>query len=61
MNVSFASSVFECAKCTEKEEAAQTKQNHYFVAGTGEGTAEAWKVGGLACRRILLNVANATK
>ena len=31
---------------------AQTKQNHYFVAGTGEGTAAAWKVGGTACRLL---------
>ena len=31
MNVSVALSVFECVKCTGKEEAAQTKQNHYFV------------------------------
>ena len=46
---------------TGKEEADQTKQNHYFVAGTGEGTAAAWKVGGRACQLISLIVANATK
>ena len=61
MNVSVALSVFECVKYMGKEEAAQTKQNHYFVAGTGEGTAAAWKVGGTACQLISLTVANATK
>ena len=44
---------FDSIKHNGNEEAAQTKQKQYFVAGTGEGTAAAWTVGGMAADYFL--------
>jgi hypothetical protein len=48
-------------KSHERSAAAQTKQNHYFVAGTMGSHRPGRTVGGGACQLVYLKIANATK